>query len=63
MQLLKKGDKCPCCGQPIVTDDPHRLYLLNQMRVWMDHRSGRISQNEAYRQSTELILRYSGLED
>lgn len=25
---LKRGDPCPCCGQPIKTDDPDALRLL-----------------------------------
>ena len=29
MKLLKKGDPCPCCGQPIKTDDPERLMFLS----------------------------------
>ena len=29
MKLLKKGDPCPCCGQPIPTDDPERLMFLS----------------------------------
>ena len=62
MKILKKGDKCPCCGQEIQTEDPHRLYLLNQMRIWMDHRAGRITAREAQQQSTELILEYAGME-
>lgn len=27
--LLKPGDPCPCCGMPILTDDPKRLLLLS----------------------------------
>ena len=29
MKLLKKGDPCPCCGNPIPTDDPELLKLIN----------------------------------
>lgn len=28
MKLLQQGDPCPCCGQPIKTDDPDVLQLL-----------------------------------
>ncbi len=28
-KLLKTGDSCPCCGQPIKTDKPDVLYLLS----------------------------------
>lgn len=33
--MLKRGDPCPCCGQPIKTNDPQLLLLLTLMR---DHR-------------------------
>lgn len=29
MRKYKKGDPCPCCGQPIKTDNPEALYLLS----------------------------------
>ena len=29
MRLLKTGDPCPCCGQPITTKDGETLYLLS----------------------------------
>lgn len=29
MKQLRKGDPCPCCGQPIKTDDPDILRLLS----------------------------------
>lgn len=28
-KLLKPGDPCPCCGQPILTHDPDKLLLLS----------------------------------
>lgn len=28
MKVLKPGDPCPCCGQPIQTDDPVMLVAL-----------------------------------
>lgn len=33
MKLLKTGDPCPCCGQPIQTREPDLLYLLS----WINH--------------------------
>ena len=29
MKILKKGDRCPCCGEPIKTDDKDVLLLLS----------------------------------
>jgi len=29
MKILHKGDPCPCCGSPILTDDPERLLVLS----------------------------------
>lgn len=29
MALLKPGDPCPCCGEPILTNDPEKLLLLS----------------------------------
>lgn len=31
-KLLKPGDPCPCCGQPIKTRDPELLRLLTYVR-------------------------------
>lgn len=31
-KLLKPGDPCPCCGQPIKTRDPDLLRLLTYIR-------------------------------
>lgn len=28
MRILKTGDPCPCCGQPITLTDPDALHLL-----------------------------------
>lgn len=28
MRILKTGDPCPCCGQPIPLTDPSALRLL-----------------------------------
>lgn len=28
MRILKPGDPCPFCGQPILTEDPQALRLL-----------------------------------
>lgn len=30
--MLKQGDPCPCCGQPIKTSDPYTLALLTHIR-------------------------------
>ena len=30
--MLKPGDPCPCCGQPIKTTDPAVLALLTHIR-------------------------------
>lgn len=30
--MLKPGDPCPCCGQPIKTKDPDMLALLTRIR-------------------------------
>lgn len=29
IRLLHPGDPCPCCGQPIKTREPERLWLLS----------------------------------
>ena len=29
--LLRPGDPCPCCGMPILTDDPKRRLLLSRL--------------------------------
>lgn len=34
MQYLKTGDLCPCCGQPILTEDPARLRTLTWIAEW-----------------------------
>lgn len=33
--MLRTGDPCPCCGQPIKTTDPALLRLLTLMREVM----------------------------
>lgn len=30
--MLRTGDPCPCCGQPIKTKDPDLLRLLTHIR-------------------------------
>lgn len=30
--MLKPGDPCPCCGQPIKTSDPEILSLLTYIQ-------------------------------
>lgn len=29
LRKFRKGDPCPCCGQPIKTDNPEVLYMLS----------------------------------
>ena len=31
IRRLRRGDPCPCCGQPIETDDPDVLALLTEI--------------------------------
>lgn len=31
-KILKPGDPCPCCGQPIKTQDPEILRLLTYIK-------------------------------
>lgn len=40
--MLKTGDPCPCCGQPIKTDDPFLLQILTDIA---DHRKDHRHQN------------------
>lgn len=32
IEPMKTGEPCPCCGQPIKTEDPALLYLLGWIR-------------------------------
>ena len=34
MTMLQPGDLCPCCGQPIKTQDPDALMLLSWI-AWL----------------------------
>lgn len=34
MKLLKTGDPCPCCGQPIRSTNPEALRLLTSMQYF-----------------------------
>lgn len=34
MKILKPGDPCPCCGNPIKTTDPDDLYVLSVLAAW-----------------------------
>ena len=34
--MLKPGDRCPLCGQPIETDDEDALLALTLMREYLD---------------------------
>lgn len=38
--ILKPGDPCPCCGEPIKTDDPDVLLALNWI-AWVKGQRGR----------------------
>lgn len=38
--MLRTGDPCPCCGQPIKTTDPVLLRLLTCIRDKMSQPSG-----------------------
>lgn len=38
MKYLKPGDQCPCCGNPIKTSDPAKLYILSFLADAMEHR-------------------------
>ena len=43
MAMLKPGDPCPCCGEPIKTDDPFLLKILTDIA---DHKIDFISLDE-----------------
>lgn len=53
--MLKTGDPCPCCGQPIKTDDPFLLQILTDIA---DHRIDLISIDKV-----RTILEKGGAED
>lgn len=36
IKMLKPGDICPCCGQPIKTTDPAALLLLTSIRDYLE---------------------------
>lgn len=38
MKILKPGEPCPCCGNPIKTTDPDDLYVLSVLAVWAEKR-------------------------
>ncbi len=38
MKILKPGDPCPCCGNPIKTTDPDDLYVLSVLAAWAEKR-------------------------
>lgn len=51
--MLKPGDPCPCCGQPIKTRDPEILSLLTYIQE--------IGVNqEAYRRFVSVMGRGNG---
>ncbi len=33
---LRPGGPCPCCGEPILTDDPDKLLLLSCLGRLLD---------------------------
>lgn len=53
--MLKTGDPCPCCGQPIKTDDPFLLQILTDIA---DYRIDLISIDKV-----RTILEKGGAED
>lgn len=38
MNMLKPGDPCPCCGNPIKTTDEADLQMLSYVADWMARR-------------------------
>ena len=34
--MLKQGDICPCCGNPIATDDPRALMILTEIAEYLN---------------------------
>ena len=38
MKILKPGDPCTCCGNPIKTTDPDDLYVLSVLAAWAEER-------------------------
>lgn len=36
MKILKPGDPCPCCGNPIKTTDLDDLYVLSVLAAWAE---------------------------
>lgn len=38
-KLLRPGDPCPCCGEPIKTKDPDTLLLLSLIRDNIKYRA------------------------
>ena len=38
MKILKPGDPCPCCGNPIKTTDLDDLYVLSVLAAWAEKR-------------------------
>ena len=40
--VLKPGDPCPICGQPIKTEDPEILRFLSTLAEFMEGKSNEI---------------------
>ena len=55
MAMLKTGDPCPCCGEPIKTGDPLLLKILTDIA---DHKIDLISLDEVH-----AILEEGGADD
>ena len=36
IKRLSRGDPCPCCGQPIQTDDPFTLGVISALAELLD---------------------------
>lgn len=38
--MLKTGDPCPCCGKPILTEDPDKLLALSLINKLLEEGNG-----------------------
>lgn len=62
MKLLKKGDSCPCCGSPILTDDPERLLVLSWIAEYQAIRDVIRTQQAAPGWADHLLQRFTKIE-
>ena len=53
MTILKPGDPCPCCGQPIKTRDPDKLLLLSQLAEITGNRPAKINHSFKFAKKEE----------